>query len=174
MAEIDVCSEGSPFTVGVRACACDCCGCASAGAHGAPRAGASLSARTDSGGEPDLLRAICDELRGLRESVREIEHRISNTAPAQAARAISIDAAQVRLGCGRSQIFELLKSGVLRRAPKVGKAAMISTASIEALQEHVNREPVPKLNRRSARRNTGLREKEEILKLVRQSGTQRA
>ncbi len=169
MVEIDVCSEGNPSTVGVRACACDCCGCAAAGAQGAPRAGASLPARTDSGGEPDLLRAICDELRGLRESMREIEHRISSTAPAQAARAISIEAAQAMLGCGRSRIFELLKSGALRRAPKLGKVAMIYLPSLEALMDGIDREPAPKLKRRPAQRNAGRGERDEILKLIRRA-----
>ena len=177
MAEIDVCTEGNPSTTGVRACASDCCGYASAGAQGAPLAGASLPARTDSGGESDLLRAICDELRGLRESVREIEHRISSTAPAQAARAISIEAAQAMLGCGRSRIFELLKSGALRRAPKLGKVVMIDLPSLEALIDGIarepapklKREPAPKLKRRPAQRNTGRGERDAILKLIRRA-----
>lgn len=169
VAEIDVCTEGNPSTVGVRACACDCCECAPAGAQGAPRARASLPARTGSGSEPDLLRAICNELRSLRESVREIEHRISNTAPDQAARAISIEAAQAMLGCGRSRIFELLKSGALRRAPKLGKVAMIYLPSLEALLDGIGREPVPKLKRRPAQRNAGRGERDEILKLIRRA-----
>ncbi len=169
MVEIDVCTEGNPSTVGVRACASDCCGCASAGAQGALRAGGSLLACTDSGGESDLLRAIYDELRGLRESVREIEHRISNTAPAQAARAISIEAAQAILGCGRSRIFELLRSGALRRAPKLGKMAMIYLPSLEALMDGIDREPAPKLKRRPAQRNAGRGERDEILRLIRRA-----
>lgn len=169
MAEIDVCTEGNPSTTGVRACASDCCGCASESAHGVPRAGASLPTRSDSGGEADLLRAMYDELRSLRESVREIEHRISNTAPSQAARAISIEAAQAMLGCGRSRIFELLRSGALRRAPRLGKVAMIYLPSLEALMAGIDREPAPKLKRRPAQRNAGRGEKDEILKLIRRA-----
>lgn len=169
MAEIDVCSEGNPSTVGVRACACDCCECAPAGAQGAPRAEASLPARTDAGSESDLLRAICDELRSLRESVREIEHWLSNTAPAHAARAVSIEAAQAMLGCGRSRIFELLKSGALRRAPKLGKVAMIYLPSLQALMDGIDRKPAPKLKRRPAQRNAGRGERDEILKLIRRA-----
>jgi predicted DNA-binding transcriptional regulator AlpA len=116
-------------------------------------------------------------VRGLRESLREIENQISNTAPAQAARAISIEAAQALLGCGRSRIFELLKSGALRRAPKLGKVVMIYLPSLEALIEGIDREPAPKLQRepapklkrRPAQRNAGRGERDEILKLIRRA-----
>lgn len=122
--------------------------------------------------QDDILRAIYEELRGLRESVNEIHTKISNKAPAQAARAraVTIEAAQTLLGCGRSRIFELLRSGALRRGPKVGKAAMICAKSLEALLERVDREPEsPRLKRRPARRDTGRGESESaaILKLIR-------
>lgn len=119
----------------------------------------------------ELLRAIYEELRGLRESVNEISTKISNKPPAQAARArgVSMKEAQAMLGCGRSRIFELLRSGALRRGAKVGKAAMICAKSLEALLERVDREPAPRLKRRPARRDTGQgqRESEAILKLIR-------
>ena len=120
----------------------------------------------------ELLRAIYEELRGLRESVNEIHTKISHAASAQAARAlaVSMEQAQTLLGCGRSRIFELLRSGALRRGPKVGKAAMICAKSLEALLERVDREPeTPKLKRRPARRDTGQgkRESAAILKLIR-------
>jgi hypothetical protein len=122
--------------------------------------------------QDDILRAIYEELRGLRESVNEIHTKISGTAPAQAARAraVSVEEAQTLLGCGRSRIFELLRSGALRRGPKVGRAAMICAKSLEALLERVDREPLPpKLKRRPARRDTGRGERESaaILKLIR-------
>jgi hypothetical protein len=120
--------------------------------------------------QEDFLRAIYEELRGLRESVNEIHTKISNAAPAQTAggRAISVEQAQTLLGCGRSRIFELLRSGALRRGPKVGRAAMICAKSLEALLERVDSEPVPRLKRRPARRDTGQgqREREAILRLV--------
>jgi hypothetical protein len=177
MVEIDFCTEGAPSTAGGRAGASDCCECASAGAQGGPEAKAQPAARPDSTGEADLLRALYEEVRGLRESVREITHRLSNSAPAQAARAVSIEAAQALLGCGRSRIFELLKSGALRRAPKLGKGAMIDLPSLEALIDGIAREPVPtrkrepapKLKRRPAQRNAGRGEKDEILKLIRRA-----
>ncbi|OJT24632.1 hypothetical protein BO221_15965 [Archangium sp. Cb G35] len=116
-------------------------------------------------------------MRGLRESVREITNRLSNTAPAQAVRAISIEAAQDLLGCGRSRIFELLRSGALRRAPKLGKVAMIDLPSLKALIDGIDHEPAPKLKRerapklkrRPAQRNAGRGEKDEILKLIRRA-----
>jgi uncharacterized protein with von Willebrand factor type A (vWA) domain len=122
--------------------------------------------------QEDFLRAIYEELRGLRESVNEIHTKISHAAPAQAARAlaVSMEQAQTLLGCGRSRIFELLRSGALRRGPKVGRAAMICAKSLEALLERVDREPeTPKLKRRPARRDTGQgkRESAAILKLIR-------
>ncbi|WP_073561338.1 hypothetical protein [Archangium sp. Cb G35] len=177
MAEIDVCTEGASSTAGGRADASDCCGCASAGAQGAPEVRAQPSARPDSSGEADLLRALYEEVRGLRESVREITNRLSNTAPAQAVRAISIEAAQDLLGCGRSRIFELLRSGALRRAPKLGKVAMIDLPSLKALIDGIDHEPAPKLKRerapklkrRPAQRNAGRGEKDEILKLIRRA-----
>jgi hypothetical protein len=120
----------------------------------------------------ELLRAIYEELRGLRESVNEIHTKISNGPPAQAARGrgVSMKEAQAMLGCGRSRIFEMLSSGALRRGPKVGKAAMICAKSLEALLERVDREPeTPRLKRRPARRDTGRGESESaaILKLIR-------
>jgi hypothetical protein len=122
--------------------------------------------------QEDFLRAIYEELRGLRESVNEIHTKISNAAPAQAARAraVSVEEAQTLLGCGRSRIFELLRSGALRRGPKVGRAAMICAKSLEALLERVDREPVvPRIKRRPSRRDTGRgrSERAAILKLIR-------
>lgn len=121
--------------------------------------------------QDDILRAIYEELRGLREAVNEIHSWISSKAPAQAARAraVTMEAAQTMLGCGRSRIFELLRSGALRRGPKVGKAAMICAKSLEALLERVDREPAPRLKRCPARSDTGRGESQSaaILKLIR-------
>jgi hypothetical protein len=123
----------------------------------------------DSGAEPNLLREIYAELCKLRAMVGDMQNRIANAAPVQAARAISIDAAQALLGCGRSRIFELLRSGALRRAPKVGKVAMITLDSLEALQECFARESAPKRKRQLAQQSTGRAEKDAILKLIRQA-----
>jgi hypothetical protein len=81
----------------------------------------------------------------------------------------TIEAAQAMLGCGRSRIFELLKSGALRRAPKLGKVAMIHLPSLEALMDGIDREPAPKLKRRPAQHNAGRGEKDAILKLIRRA-----
>ena len=119
--------------------------------------------------EPELLRAIYKELRELSESMRGLEARLSKQTPVQATRAVSVEVAQALLGCGRSQLFALLKSGALSRAPKVGKAVMITLASLEAFQERGSREPVPRLLRRPARRASGRGEKDAILKLIRRA-----
>jgi len=122
------------------------------------------------GAESELLRAIYDEVRGLRHDVRELQSKPSNAAPLHAARAVSIDTARALFGCGRSRIFELLRSGALRRAPKMGKVAMVSAASLEALLEGLHREPVPKLKRKPpAPRDAGRKEKAAILKLIRRA-----
>ena len=122
-----------------------------------------------SGAELYLLREIREELRKVREAIGELQMRIVNAVPVQTARAVSIEAAQAMLGCGRSRIFELLKSGVLRRAPKLGRAAMIHLPSLEAFVDGIDREPAPKLKRSPAQRNTGRGEKDEILKLIRRA-----
>jgi hypothetical protein len=117
--------------------------------------------------EPELLRAIYKELRELSESMRGLEARLNNQIPAQATRAVSVEVAQALLGCGRSQLFALLKSGALSRAPKVGKSVMITLASLEAFQERGSREPVPRLQRHRVGRDFGRDEKEAILSLIR-------
>jgi hypothetical protein len=119
----------------------------------------------DGGAESALLREVLHELRRLRETVGAIQARISQAAPVQAARAVTVDAAQALLGCGRSQVFALLKAGALSRAPKVGK----TLESIEALQECFSREPAPKLKRQPARSTaTGRETREAILRMLRQ------
>lgn len=127
-------------------------------------------APSHAGAESELLRAIYEEVRGLRHDVRELQSKPSNAAPPQAARAVSIETARALLGCGRSRIFELLRSGALRRAPKMGKVAMVSAASLEALLEGLHREPAPRLKRKPpAQRDAGRKEKDAILKLIRQA-----
>ena len=118
--------------------------------------------------QDDILRAIYEELRGLRESVNEIHTKISHAAPAQTARAraVSVEEAQTILGCGRSRVFELVRSGALRRGPKVGRTAMISAKSLEAFLERMDHEPSPRIKRRTARRNSGREESTAILKLI--------
>jgi len=124
---------------------------------------------TNDGAESALLRAIHQELRLLRESVGAIHARFTQGAPMQSARAVTVDAAQALLGCGRSHIFALLKAGALSRAPKVGKTAMVTLESIEALQARFSREPAPKLKRQPARNAASGREtRDAILRMLRQ------
>jgi excisionase family DNA binding protein len=122
------------------------------------------------GSEFALLCTIYEELRELRVSLSEIQTWISNMASSpsmRTVRAVSIEAAQAILGCGRTQVYELLRSGALRRAPKVGRRVMINLTNLEAFLDDLNRDLPPKLKRRPAQRAAS-REAEEILKLVRQ------
>ena len=128
---------------------------------------ASPSPLPHSGNQSAVLRAIYGELRRLRASLSAMQRQISRAAPVQSRRAVSIDAAQELLGCGRTRIYELLRNGALRRAPKVGKSAMIRVDSLEAFLEGLHREPVLKQPR--ARRKSGQEEAEAILKLIRSS-----
>ena len=122
------------------------------------------------GAESDLLRAIYEELRGLRHEVRQLHSKPSHAPAFQSARAVSLETAQALLGCGRSRLFERLRSGTLRRAPRMGKEAMVSAASLEALLEGLHREPVPKLKRKPpVPRDAGRKEKAAILKLIRRA-----
>ncbi len=135
--------------------------------HAGARDSLALS-RGQVGGPPDdILRAIFEELRELRESVRELHTGRSSSAPASVVRAVSLEAAQTLLGCGRSRIFDLLRCGALRRAPKLGKEAMINLASVEALLDSLHHEPAPKHKRPPPQRDMGREEKEAILKLIR-------
>ena len=71
--------------------------------------------------EPELLRAIYNELRELSESMRALDARLTHRTPVQATRAVSVEVAQALLGCGRSQLFALLKFGASSRASKASK-----------------------------------------------------
>jgi hypothetical protein len=122
-----------------------------------------------SGGESALLCAIYEELQGLRACLSEVQARICDALPVQSRRAVSISAAQSILGCGRSRVYELLRSGALRRAPKVGRQVMISSTSLEALLDNVYRDPTPKLKRRASQGDAkrGEKEAEAILRMIR-------
>ncbi|RKH15355.1 hypothetical protein D7V97_00695 [Corallococcus sp. CA053C] len=73
--------------------------------------------------------AIFQELAEIKREVRAIRVRDS----AQNALAVPMESAMAMFGCKRSQIFKLLEQRRLARASKVGRAVMITVASIEAL-----------------------------------------
>jgi hypothetical protein len=78
---------------------------------------------------------------------------------------ITIQQAAARLGCAKTRVFELLKSGELLRGKRVGKNAMVLVSSIDAL----TREAAP-VRRRPARGKAPSRPEtaEEILRKLRQ------
>lgn len=80
------------------------------------------------GGEP-VDSAILQVLVEILRAVRAL-HAQEGT---QNASAVPLERAEAMLGCKRAQIFNLLAQGRLERAPKVGRSAMITVASIEAL-----------------------------------------
>lgn len=73
--------------------------------------------------------AILQELAGIKREVRAL--RAQSATPNVSA--VPLERAEVMLGCKRAQVFKLLALGRLERAPKVGRSAMITVASIEAL-----------------------------------------
>jgi hypothetical protein len=69
------------------------------------------------------------EVRGLRDEVRALRR----AGVSGEALALPVEAAAELLGCGRTQVFALLKAGKLRPAHGQGRRKMISRDSIEAL-----------------------------------------
>lgn len=82
------------------------------------------------------------------------------TAEVRAARlpihAITVEDAALVLGCGRTQVFALLKSGRLTRAKSFGKRTLITLASVTALQDPAPvqvRAPTPRPNAKPSARD---------------------
>lgn len=84
--------------------------------------------------DPDALQLLqtiasaAEELRAevhaLRAEVRELK------ADKPSALAVPVSVAAERLGCSRSRVFQLLRMGVLEKAPKLGREIRIYTASV--------------------------------------------
>jgi hypothetical protein len=56
----------------------------------------------------------------------------------------SVTEVATRLRCGRNRVFELLKSGELKRAKRVGRKTMVTTASVESLERRLFASPTPR------------------------------
>ena len=75
--------------------------------------------------ESSILQVLAEILRAVQAlHAREVTQNAS---------AVTLERASAMLGCKRSQVFKLLEQGRLERAPKIGRSAMITVASIEAL-----------------------------------------
>ena len=121
--------------------------------------GDAASSSASSGATTDHILA---EMKQIREGVEDIRASGPMMEPGQVA--VSIAAAMKLLGCGRSRIFELLKKGDLRRAPKkVGRETMILTASIEAL---LQAPAIQAAKPRSRMTNNGNRSQADVAALV--------
>lgn len=74
----------------------------------------------------------CAILQELAEIKREVRALRAQSATKNVS-AVPLERAEAMLGCKRAQIFKLLALGQLERATKMGRSAMITVASIEAL-----------------------------------------
>lgn len=81
---------------------------------------------------------VLKELRALRTAVATLKGAVDalNSTPQAAISPHALTLAQtaVRLGCTKRTVFELLKAHRLVRAPRVGRQARVTVASIEALE----------------------------------------
>src|SRR5262249_2898813 len=83
----------------------------------------------------ESLRVLVDEVRQLRAELKELRQEASRLrGAAPASRTIHVETAAQMLGCSSRQVFRLLKQGRLKRAPKVGRAVMVTLVSVEELQ----------------------------------------
>lgn len=90
-----------------------------------------------SGNEAEPLAMVLAELRALRAEVQvqgqellELRQQLRGPPPVS----IPVEEAARHLGCARTQVFELLRRGQLRRGKSVGRRTMVTVASLEALQ----------------------------------------
>lgn len=81
-------------------------------------------------------------LEEIKEALVEREPLGARSLPA-----VTLKEAMRRLGCGRVQVFKLLKSGVLVRAQKVGRKTLITAESIDELLRTPTRTPTVRRKR---------------------------
>lgn len=72
-----------------------------------------------------------EQMRVLVEAVRRLEQR---QAMDSLASAISVSDVEIVLGCSRSRVFQLIREGKLQKARSIGRKAMVTKTSVEALQ----------------------------------------
>lgn len=70
-------------------------------------------------------------LKEIRSDLR----RLKSATIQPGAIAISIEQAAARLGCSRSRVFEFLKEGRIKRAPRTGRLTMLTLVSVDELLE---------------------------------------
>lgn len=99
-----------------------------AGRTPGPIAGATSTTAPPTPGSVDttaLLLELRDEVRELRAQVASLTNAAPNAV------AVTVIEAARRLGCGRTQVFALLRRGKLARAPRVGRTVMVLASSVD-------------------------------------------
>lgn len=99
-------------------------------------------------------------LKEIRSDLR----RLKSATIQPGAVAITAEQAAARLGCSRSRVFEFLKAGRLRRAPRAGRLTMLALASVDQLLEGPP-EKAPTRERRPRRPLTPGAIKSEVMAL---------
>lgn len=104
------------------------------------------------------------ELQAMRELLDELLRGVRELKTTSAS-AVTVEDAAARLGCSRSRVFELLKSGRLYRAERCGRRVLVTSASIEAALAEPESAPVAATGRTRRRGAAAL--EEEARKLFR-------
>lgn len=87
-------------------------------------------------------------LDAIRAVVREV---VAGTLAAESPVALTVEATAARLGCKRTRVFALLRSGRLKRGVRTGRTTMVQLASVEAFERGDEPPRPPKRQRARAR-----------------------
>jgi hypothetical protein len=137
----------------------------------------------DARGSTDALRLAAAENRNEHASnarvsgatalasIRSDLRRLTSETIQPGSLAITCEQAAARLGCSRSRVFEFLNAGRLKRAPKLGRRTMVTTASVDELLVRPGGEPSVRFQkpRRKASENTNT--KASVLALRKKYGS---
>ena len=75
-----------------------------------------------------MLRQLLEEVREMRAEQRGMRLLMAY----QAAPAVPVEVAATMLGCSVRQVYNLLKSGKLKRAPRPGSKTLVTMESIQS------------------------------------------
>lgn len=82
---------------------------------------------------PAVFRPVFDLLKGLVQGLERVE-AAGEMAPVPVdGKLVPVEVAAKMLGCGRTRVFELLKSGALRKGRSQGRRTMVTRTSVERL-----------------------------------------
>jgi excisionase family DNA binding protein len=83
--------------------------------------------------EPPEVPTRSEALHAILGEVKTLTTLLAK--PPERALVVSVEEAGARLGCGRNQIFKLLRQGILDRAPRLGRKVMILAATLQRALE---------------------------------------